>query len=219
MLKVIRDFFLSLLRSVIGPDYSRHSLNQSDSKLITTWSPAFSRAWSSLVVLALSSHWLLRVFSFLLIGLWYHFSFGFAILLRKALYLVDYPFTFNYKFHTLTRPLCRKIHHVDRFLLPSFSPHSCLHQLLTWEDSKGLNSSHGPQRHLGGKWNKVGFASSIFIENNFQYWEFLQNRQKTGFQKQATSILTDTSFSYSLCIDIILALLDVKSFKRLTFTL
>ena len=73
----------------------------------------------------------LRVFSFLLIGLWYHFSFGFATLLRKALYLVDYPFTFNYQFHTLTRPLCRKIHHVDRFLLPSFSPHSCLHQLLT----------------------------------------------------------------------------------------
>ena len=45
-------------------------LNQSDAKLksITTWSPAFSRALGGLVVFTLSSHWLSKVFYFLLIG-------------------------------------------------------------------------------------------------------------------------------------------------------
>ena len=49
---------------------SRHSLNQSDLKLkpITTWSPAFSRALGSLVGFILSSHWLLRALSFLLLA-------------------------------------------------------------------------------------------------------------------------------------------------------
>ena len=46
-----------LLRSVIGPENSRHSRNQSDAKLkpIATWSPAFSRAFGGLVVFTLSS--------------------------------------------------------------------------------------------------------------------------------------------------------------------
>ena len=46
-----------LLRSVIGPEDSRQSLNQSDAKLkpITTWSPAFSRTLGDLAVYTLSS--------------------------------------------------------------------------------------------------------------------------------------------------------------------
>ena len=46
-----------LLRSVIGPEDSRQSLNQSDAKLkpITTRSPAFSRALGDLAVFTLSS--------------------------------------------------------------------------------------------------------------------------------------------------------------------
>ena len=54
VLKVIRGCFsFSFLRSMIGPENSLHSLNQSDAKLkpITTWSPAFSRALGILVVL------------------------------------------------------------------------------------------------------------------------------------------------------------------------
>ena len=59
----------ALLHSVIGSENSRHSLNQSDAKIkpISTWSPAFSRALGSLAF-ALSSHWLLKVFSSLPIG-------------------------------------------------------------------------------------------------------------------------------------------------------
>ena len=59
----------ALLRSVIGSENLRHSLNQSVAKIrpISTWSPAFSRALGSLVF-ALSSHWLLKVFSCLPIG-------------------------------------------------------------------------------------------------------------------------------------------------------
>ena len=49
-----------LLCSLIGPEYSRHSLNQSHAKLkpAATWSPAFSRALGSLVVFTLNSDWL-----------------------------------------------------------------------------------------------------------------------------------------------------------------
>ena len=55
---------------MIGPKNSRHSFNQSDAKVkpTTTWSPAFSRALGSLIVSNLSSHWLLKLFSFHLIG-------------------------------------------------------------------------------------------------------------------------------------------------------
>ena len=58
--KVIRDRIgFALLRSVIGPENSRHSLRQWDAKFepISTWSPAFSRVLGSLVVFTLNSHW------------------------------------------------------------------------------------------------------------------------------------------------------------------
>ena len=59
----------TLLCYVIGPENSRHSLNQSNAKLtlITTWSPAFSRALDGLLIFTLSSQGLFKVFSFLLI--------------------------------------------------------------------------------------------------------------------------------------------------------
>ena len=69
--KVIRDCIgCPFLCSVIGLGNSRHTLNQSDAKLkpIPIWSPAFSRALGWLVVRTLSSHWVLDLFSFLLIG-------------------------------------------------------------------------------------------------------------------------------------------------------
>ena len=54
-------------------------------KPITTWSPAFSRALDSFVGF---THWLLMVFSFLLIGCREYFGFGFKILNRKAIYVL-----------------------------------------------------------------------------------------------------------------------------------
>ena len=77
---------------MIGPENSRHSLNQSDVKLYTTWSPAFSRAFGIWLVFTLSSHWL---FSFLLIGRCGYFGFARTILKRK----LNWPIlslTFNY---------------------------------------------------------------------------------------------------------------------------
>ena len=55
---------------VIGPENSRCSLNQSNEKIktIATLSFAFSRALSGFLVYTLSSHWLYRVLSFLMIG-------------------------------------------------------------------------------------------------------------------------------------------------------
>ena len=70
--KTICDYIgFAITYSVIGPENSRNSLIQSGAKLkpITTWSPAFSRTLDSLVVYTFSSHWLLEVFSFVLIGL------------------------------------------------------------------------------------------------------------------------------------------------------
>ena len=51
VIKVCISF--SLLRSVIGPENSCNSLNQSYAKQkpISTWSPAFSRAWEVFIVL------------------------------------------------------------------------------------------------------------------------------------------------------------------------
>ena len=65
--RIVKIFRLSkeiwdciLLCSLIGPEYSRHSLNQSHAKLkpAATWSPAFSRALGSLVIFTLNSDWL-----------------------------------------------------------------------------------------------------------------------------------------------------------------
>ena len=54
----------ALLHTFIGTENSRHFHDQSDAKvkLITTWSPAFSRALDNLVVFTLSSHWLLKYY-------------------------------------------------------------------------------------------------------------------------------------------------------------
>ena len=83
MSKVIRNSVgFALLRSVIGQENSRHPLRQSDAKLkpIATWSLAFSRACGQLHVFTLSSHWLLVIFSFILIGRCDYFGFGFTTL-------------------------------------------------------------------------------------------------------------------------------------------
>ena len=58
----------ALLCFVIGPENLRLSLNQSDSKQKPI-TPAFSRALDSFVVWTLSSHWFLKVVSFILIGI------------------------------------------------------------------------------------------------------------------------------------------------------
>ena len=62
--------FFTFLHPVIGPKNSRYHLNQSDAKLkpITTWSLAFSRASGTLPVFTLSSHWLMMMLTFVLIG-------------------------------------------------------------------------------------------------------------------------------------------------------
>ena len=78
----------ALFRIVIGPETMRHCVNQSDAKLklITTWSPIFSRALGSLFGFTLSSHWLFRLFSFFLIGCCDFFGVDFTTLCREALY-------------------------------------------------------------------------------------------------------------------------------------
>ena len=71
MSKVIRHCIgFALLRSVIGQENSSHFLNQSDAKLkpIAIWSLAFSRDSGRLHVFNLSSHWLLVMLTFVLIG-------------------------------------------------------------------------------------------------------------------------------------------------------
>ena len=85
--KVILDCFgFAIPRSLIGPENSRYSLNQSDAKLkqVTIWSLAFSRALNSSVGFTLSSHWLSKIFSSLLIGRYYYFDFGFKTLSESA---------------------------------------------------------------------------------------------------------------------------------------
>ena len=74
--------------SVIGPENSHHPLNQSDAKLktIATWSPAFSRALSSLLVFTLSSHWPMITWTFVLIGRSDYFGFSCWSLNWKLLY-------------------------------------------------------------------------------------------------------------------------------------
>ena len=70
MSKVIRDCIgFALLRFGIGLEHSRHPLNQSGVKLkpIATCLLAFSRALGRLHVFISSSHWLLVIFSFVLI--------------------------------------------------------------------------------------------------------------------------------------------------------
>ena len=76
--KVIQDYIrIALLRFVIV----RKKLAQL--KAITTWSPAFCRALGSFVDFTLSSHWLFKVFFFLLIGHCDYSGFGFTTLHRE----------------------------------------------------------------------------------------------------------------------------------------
>ena len=62
---------------MIGPENSRHFLNQSDSKLksIATWSLLFSRASVRFLLLTLDSNWLLAIFSPFLTGCCDYFGF------------------------------------------------------------------------------------------------------------------------------------------------
>ena len=95
--KAIRDCIgCPFLCSVIGLGNSRHTLNQSDAKLkpIPIWSPAFSRALGWLVVRTLSSHWVLELFSFLLIGCCDSLVFFYTTLNRKAFVTDDLFFCF-----------------------------------------------------------------------------------------------------------------------------
>ena len=75
------------IRSVIGPENSHHSLNLKNATLkpITSRSLSFSRALGSSFVFSLGSHWLVKVFSFLLIGRCDNFGFGFTTLNWKKL--------------------------------------------------------------------------------------------------------------------------------------
>ena len=66
----------ALLCSVIGPQNSRHSLNQSDEKLtpIATWPPAFSRALGGLLLVLLVLQEIFLSSDKLLQLLWFWFS-------------------------------------------------------------------------------------------------------------------------------------------------
>ena len=71
MSKVIRDCIgFTLIRTVIGLENSRHPLKQSDAKLLKANHRrlAFSRASGQLHVFTLSSHWLLVMLTFGLVG-------------------------------------------------------------------------------------------------------------------------------------------------------
>ena len=60
-----RLYWFALLCSLIGSEIWRHSINQSDAKLRLA---SVARALGSFLVFALSSHWLLEVSSFHVIG-------------------------------------------------------------------------------------------------------------------------------------------------------
>ena len=81
----------ALLCSVIGPEKSRHSINQLNSKLtpIMTWSPAFSRApWAVCVILVWISIGSSRYLIFFRVAVVFGFGFGFTTIInRRALYL------------------------------------------------------------------------------------------------------------------------------------
>ena len=83
----------ALLRFVIGPENSHHSVHQSNSKLkpIATWSHAFSRASGSLLVFALSFHWFFEIILLAMIGLCDCFGFGSPTQLKSALKLRTTP--------------------------------------------------------------------------------------------------------------------------------
>ena len=77
-------FGFALLRSVIGPENSRHLIKQSVQPF-TTPSAAFSRALRGLLVFTLSCHWLFKAFSVLLISYFHFFGFGSTTLIEITL--------------------------------------------------------------------------------------------------------------------------------------
>ena len=86
MSEVIRDYIgFASLRSVIGLVNSRHSLSQSDAKVkpIANSSLAFFPHFTPVTCIR-SSHWLLVIFTFVLIGHCAYFGFGFKTVNRKA---------------------------------------------------------------------------------------------------------------------------------------
>ena len=110
-------FFFASLRNVIGPENSRLSLDQSGAKLkpVTTWSPAFSRALGSLLVLLGFLIGSLRSFFFLLIGARDYFGFGFTTLIQKALFFTNHTISsvVNYNsvmYRCLFLPVLQSIH-------------------------------------------------------------------------------------------------------------
>ena len=69
---VIRDCCVcALLRSMIGPENLRHSLNQLDAELLFAWSSAFSHALGSLIIFIARSHWLSGYFPFFLFSFFF----------------------------------------------------------------------------------------------------------------------------------------------------
>ena len=96
MSKVMQDCFVfSSLRSVIGTKDLCLALNQSEP--IKNWSRAFYRALGSLVVGTMSSHCLLKEFTFILLGSCDFFGFGFTTLNGKYFTSFLFSFTFELK--------------------------------------------------------------------------------------------------------------------------
>lgn len=88
MSKLIPDCFsFGLPRSAIGPKKWRQLFNQIAAEVepITNRLIAYSRASGSLLDFALSSHWLLMIFFFVVIGCWDYFGSGFPTLNWKVL--------------------------------------------------------------------------------------------------------------------------------------
>ena len=85
MSKLIQEGIgFGLLCSVIGPENSRHSLDQSHAKL-TTWSPAFSHVWGAELVFTLVPIGSLGYFPFIWVAAVNTLILVFTILDRKAL--------------------------------------------------------------------------------------------------------------------------------------
>ena len=85
--KVVQGCFgFALLCYVIVLGNTHYLLKLSNAKLksITTWSLASSRPLGRLPVFKISSYWLLKVFSFHMIGLCNNFGFSFTIINKKA---------------------------------------------------------------------------------------------------------------------------------------
>ena len=114
----------ALLCSVIGPQNSRHSLDQSDAKLtpIATWPPAFSRALSGLLLVLLVLQEIFLSSDKLLQLLWFWFSdpqsksalnvirrcfgFSFSTLIEKEkLALPSQPTRYMYKIKSISDSL------------------------------------------------------------------------------------------------------------------